>query len=248
MSVGHLLPTDGVTGGLWLGALVDAGADVDRMQAAVAGLGIGQVELSAEPVAVDEIAATRVAVRIADGAPRLPGWEDLRDVLEAADLDQEVRERALGVARRLIEAEAAVHRTAPDQVRLHELGDPDTVVEIVATIAGLRALGVQRLTCGPVALGSGTVNTAHGTLSVPPPAVVELLHGVVVHAGHRDGELTTPTGAALVAELATPVDGTPPLRLTGRGRGAVGDPGARDARVLTLLLGDDAWSRVPEAR
>lgn len=240
MIVAHLLPTDGVTGGLWLGALVDAGADVDRMQAAADDLGIGEVELVAEPVAVDEIAATRVTVEVADDVPRLPAWEDLRTTLEAADLDAEVAKRALQTVRRLIEAEAAVHRRDPSDVRLHELGDPGTVVEVVATITGLRSLGIERITCGPVALGSGTVDTAHGTLPVPPPAVVELLHGVVVHAGHRDGELTTPTGAALVAELATPVDGTPPLRLTGRGRGAVGDPGAPDARALTLLLGDDA--------
>lgn len=238
MTVGHLLCTEGITGGLWLGALVDAGANIDAMRGAVAGLGLGPVELSTEQVRVDEIAATRVSVDIGDDVPRLPGWDDLRGVLDGADVDGPVRERSLEVARRLVEAESAVHRTDVADVRFHELGDPDTVVEIVATITGIRSLGIEHLTCGPVAVGSGTVMTAHGRLPIPPPAVVELLHGFVIHAGDRDGELTTPTGAALLAELAGPTDRLPAMQLNGCGRGAILGRDQRSPRILTLLIGE----------
>lgn len=238
MTVGHLLCTEGITGGLWLGALVDAGANIDAMRGAVAGLGLGPVELSTEQVRVDEIAATRVSVDLGDDVPRLPGWDDLRGVLDGADVDEPVRERSLEVARRLVEAESAVHRTDVADVRFHELGDPDTVVEIVATVTGLRSLGIDHLTCGPVAVGSGTVMTAHGRLPVPPPAVVDLLHGFVIHAGDSDSELTTPTGAALLAELADPTDRLPTMQLSGCGRGAILGRDQRSPSMLTLLIGE----------
>lgn len=242
MTAGHLLCTGGVTGGLWLGALVDAGADLEPMRTAVAGLGIGPVDLSAEQVRVNEISATWAHVQVGDGTPRLPGWHDLRGVLEGADLDDEVRAGSLGTARRLAEAEAKVHRTDLADVRFHELGDPDTVVEIVATVAGLRSLGVDRLTCGPVAVGSGAVVTAHGRLPIPPPAVVELLYGFVIHGGDRERELTTPTGAALLAELTRPVERLPALRLIGCGRGATYASGEPSMSLLTLLLGETTTS------
>lgn len=238
MTVGHLLCTQGITGGLWLGVLVDAGADIGAMRGAVAGLGLGPVELSTEQVRVDEIAATMVSVDIGDDVPRLPGWDDLRGVLDGADVDGPVRERSLEVARRLVEAESAVHRTDVADVRFHELGDPDTVVEIVATVTGLRSLGIDHLTCGPVAVGSGTVMTAHGRLPVPPPAVVDLLHGFVIHAGDGDAELTTPTGAALLAELASPTDRLPTMQLNGCGRGAILGRDRRSSSMLTLLIGE----------
>lgn len=240
MTVGHLICADGVSGDLWLGALVDAGAGIDQLRGAVADLGLGGVELAGERVTVAGVAATRVHVTVADGAPRLPTWDDLRDVLATSTLDDAVRDRALGVARRLAEAEATVHGTDVGSVRFHELGNPDTIVDIVGTVAGLAALGVERLTCGPVTVGSGTVRTHHGELPVPAPAVVELLRGFVVQAGERQRELATPTGAALLAELATPVDGLPPLRLRELGRGATGPPDGPATSALTLLLGDDA--------
>lgn len=252
MTVGHLLCTEGVTGGLWLGALVDAGTDIDAMRGAVAGLGLGPVELSTEQVRVDEIAATRVSVDVDNAIPRLPGWDDLRGVLEGADIDELVRERSLEVARRLVEAESAVHRTDVADVRFHELGDPDTIIEIVAAVTGLRSLGIDHLTCGPVAVGSGTVMTAHGRLPIPPPAVVDLLHGFVIHAGDRERELTTPTGAALLAELTSPTDRLPAMQLNGCGRGATCGRDRSSTSMLTLLLGDtttptstasSAWSR-----
>lgn len=238
MTVGHLLCTQGITGGLWLGALVDAGANIGAMRGAVAGLGLGPVELSTEQVRVDQIAATLVSLDIGDNVPRLPGWDDLRGVLDGADVDEPVRERSLEVARRLVEAESAVHRTDVADVRFHELGDPDTVVEVVATVTGLRSLGIDHLTCGPVAVGSGTVLTAHGRLPVPPPAVVDLLHGFVIHAGDGDAELTTPTGAALLAELASPTDRLPTMQLNGCGRGAILGRDQRAPSMLTLLIGE----------
>lgn len=237
MTSGHLLCTDGVSGDLWLGALVDAGVPLETLRSPIASLGIGPVELSAEPAAIAGVAATRVRVRVGDDAPRLPGWSDVEEVVGGAPIDGAVRSRALAVARRLAEAEATVHGTDIADVVFHELGNVDTVVDILGTVVGLAALGVDTLTCGPVTVGSGTVSTHHGRLPVPAPAVVELLHGFTIRAGDRDRELATPTGAALLAELATPVDGLPPLRLGGRGRGATGPADGPATSVLTLLLG-----------
>lgn len=234
MKVAHLLCDHGVAGDMWLGALVDAGAPLSTLQAAVDALDAG-ARLDAATVRVRGVAAVKVHVRLPAGAPTVRTWAEGRSLLDGADLPAAVRDPALSVFRRLAEAEAAAHGTDLDRVHLHELGSLDTVVDIVGACTGVHALGLQRLTSGPVAVGSGTVATDHGDLPVPAPAVIELLRGFTVFGG-GSRELATPTGAALLATLTIGAP-LPAVRLTGRGRGA-SDPDRADAGVLTVLVGD----------
>ncbi|HEX2027106.1 MAG TPA: LarC family nickel insertion protein [Nitriliruptorales bacterium] len=238
MRCGHLLAADGVSGDLWLGTLVDAGAPLDALQAAVDALGVAPVRLAGERTTVHGLAATRVRVLVPDDAPSLPTWKALRGALGASALDDTLRARASAVLRRLGDAEAVVHGTDLAHVRFHELGHLDTLVDVVAAVAGLHELRLEAVTCGAVAVGAGTVRGHHGVLPVPPPAVTQLLRGFVLHGGGRDRELTTPTGAALLATLARPVDDLPPLRLERTARGATGPPDGPSTSVLTLLVGD----------
>lgn len=245
MRCGHLLAADGVSGDLWLGTLVDAGAPLDALQIAVDALGVAPVRLVAERTTVHGLAATRVRVVVPDGAPSLPTWEALRGALDASALDDTLRARADAVLRGLAAAEAVVHGTELTHVRFHELGHLDTVVDVVAAVTGLHELGLEAVTCGPVAVGAGTVRGHHGALPVPPPAVTQLLRGFVLYGGGRDRELTTPTGAALLATLARPVDDLPPLRLERTARGATGPPDGPSTSVLTLLVGDAVSGVIP---
>ncbi len=235
MKIGHLLCEQGVSGDMWLGALIDAGARLESLQAAVDGLGLGGIELSATPVAEHGLAGTRVEVRVPTGTQRLRTMTAVEAVFDAATTSEPVLRRALEVYRTLARAEAAAHGTDLDSVHFHELGHPDTATDIVAACAGVLDLGIERLTVDRVAVGSGSVHTDHGRVAVPPPAVRHLLGGFTVVGGGAARELSTPTGAALLASLATPAP-LGPLQLVESGTGAAA---ARQegASTMTLLVG-----------
>jgi len=184
------------------------------------------------------VSAVGIRVR-AEGQPHSRAWADIRTQLESAALPEPVRERALSAFRVLAEEEAAVHGSAVDRVHFHEVGAIDSIADIVGVCAGVHALGIERLIVSAVAVGSGTVETSHGTLPVPAPATAALLEGVPVFAGPATGELTTPTGAALLCALADGFGPLPALTVLGSGYGA----GTRDIgcpNVCRLLLGESA--------
>lgn len=254
MPIGHLLVDQGASGDLLLGALIDAGADLAQVVAAVDSLGLPSISLDladigfADPHPDDgalpagsgtTVTATRVVVSTPE-EPRLPTWASVEAALANSGLHEDLRATATGVLRAMFVAEARVHGTALDEVHLHEMGSLDTIVDVVAVCAALASTGITELTHGPVNLGGGMVTIAHGRMPVPPPAVAELLTGRAVY-GEGDRELTTPTGAALLATLAQPSTNIPAMTLVRTGRGTVLPSGS----MLTLLVGeaiDDAGS------
>lgn len=236
MSVGHLDCPSGVAGDMLLGALVDAGAPVAGVQAAIDALGVEPIRLEARSVTRGGLAATKVDVH-APLSSTTRSWSDVRRLLQDAALPDPIRERAALVFRRLAEAEAATHGLPRDDVHFHELGALDTLADVIGVCAAVEALALGRLTCGPITTGSGTVSTSHGELPVPVPAVVELLSGFHLRGRDEPHELITPTGAALVAELTTPVPALPPLKLVGQGLGA-GSRQLTSPNVVRLLVGE----------
>ena len=150
-----------------------------------------------------------------------------------------MKDRAEALFRRLAEAEAAVHGTSPEEVRFHEVGAVDSIVDIVGGVCGLSWLRADRFMASPLNLGGGSVTMSHGTFAVPPPATARLVHGVPVYSD-GDGELLTPTGALLVTAHAGAYGPLPPLRIEAVGHGA----GSRDTsgrpNVLRLIVGDEA--------
>lgn len=230
---------NGVAGDMLLGALVDAGAPLERLRAAVEAVLPDTVELRAHQVRRAGMRATKVDVDVLVPDQPHRTWATIRGMLQAAPLDERVRRDALAVFRTLAEAEARAHGIEVETVHFHEVGAWDSIADIVGVCAGLAALGVDRLTAGPVALGSGAIDSAHGRIPVPVPAVLELARGwdVLVDG---EGELATPTGMALLAALATPASALPAATLRGLGVGA----GTRDAphrpNVVRLLLADAA--------
>ena len=235
-AVGWLDLSSGVSGDMLLGALVGAGVPLEVVAAAVDAVTPEAVTLAAEPVTRHGFAATRCHVRIPDSVTERR-WADVRNLLADAPLDETVRELALEVFGRLAEAEARVHGVAPDDVHFHEVGALDSIADVVGVAAGITPLGLDWLTCSPVALGGGTVAIAHGQVGVPVPAVVELLRGVPSYGGPVDLELTTPTGAALVATLADEFGPQPAMAVETVGVGAGGRDPDGHANVLRLLVG-----------
>lgn len=191
----------GAAGDMLLGAILDLGIDSAEVSDAIRPVVPCGFKLTVERVSVNGIGANRLHVEVDEGATHrtLP---DIVSLLDQGSLSAAVRERAAGVYRRLAVAEAQVHGATPETVRFHEVGAADAVVDIVGVVWALEKLAVDRVLCAPLVLGSGVGTSAHGPIHYPAPAVMEILRGKPIRLVSGLGETTTPTGAALLAELA----------------------------------------------
>jgi uncharacterized protein (TIGR00299 family) protein len=178
------------------------------------------------------------------GHPR--GLAEIRELIQRSALSDPVKERALRLFQRLGEAEAKAHGVPVERVHFHEVGAVDSIVDLVGAAAAVEILAPQRLTCGPVNLGSGRVRMAHGEVPVPAPATAELLRGVPVFGG-SGGELTTPTGAVILAELVDEYAELPAMVLEGVGYGLGRKDLPTHPNALRLLRGRSAGAH-PETR
>ncbi len=203
-----------------LGALLDLGAPARGVRAAVRSLGIGGVTMRVSRVTRGALGARWVSFRGPARSARERRWAEIRSLLAGAALAPRVRERSLRVFGRLAEAEAKVHGIAADEVHFHEVGAVDAIGDIVGVCAALEHLGVDRLSCSPVALGRGQVETEHGRLPLPAPATLELLIGIPTYPYDVEWETVTPTGAALLAALCDDFGLMPALVPRGQGFGA----------------------------
>jgi uncharacterized protein (TIGR00299 family) protein len=223
-----------------LGGLVAAGVPVRMLDAAVSAVAPEHVALRPEHVRRSGFAATRCHVEVADSTTHRT-WRDVEALLAAAALAEGVRRRAHATFARLAEAEAQVHGTTPDEVHFHEVGALDAIADVVGVCAGLEHLGLDELIVSPVAVGSGSVHGAHGSMPVPPPAVAALLRGFPSYAGPPSApemELCTPTGAALLTANATGSGPQPAMTVDAIGVGAGGRDPEGHANVLRLLVGE----------
>ena len=205
----HIDPVSGVSGDMLLGALFDLGAPIDHVRADIALLDLPGWELSAERVTRHGITGTLATVRTTDQVHHRPAAE-LLDIISSAGLTPSVATTACAVIERIAVVEAAIHGVPVGEVHLHEIGALDTVIDVVAVCSALGYLDIASVTCGSLPTGSGTVTTTHGELPVPAPATMALVTGTGIAWRFTDDpmELVTPTGAALVAELARPALGT----------------------------------------
>lgn len=225
-----------------LGALVGVGLESDWLRALPPRLGLEGIGVRVEPAMRGEIACTKVDFDI-PAQPHGRHLREIRELVNQADAPVEVREKADLAFTSIAEVEAEVHGTTVDRVHLHEVGAVDAILDIVGSIWGLSELGVSRVYCGVIALGDGTVDTAHGQLPVPAPATLRLLEGQAVRPGPEgSGELVTPTGAVLVRVLS---EGRPPAHVPLRsGYGAGTREFTNRPNALRIVLADAAASAV----
>ncbi len=212
----------GIAGDMALGSLVDAGADAQEVTVLLRRLPVPGWELRFEPAQRNGLAATRAVVTVPGepGAPVARTSASVREAVTGARLPARVERRAVATIRALAAAEGRLHRMPAGSVHLHEVGAHDSLVDIVGTAAALEVLGVDEVAASPVAVGTGTIRSAHGMLPNPPPAVVRLLEGIPTYGRPLPVELTTPTGAALLVALASSYGPLPPMTVTASGYGA----------------------------
>jgi uncharacterized protein (TIGR00299 family) protein len=209
----------GIAGDMALGSLVDAGADLSLVERELVALPVGGWSLEAEPVLRAGLAATHVRVRARD-TQVVRTHAHIVGLITEARLPDRARRRSLAAFARLAEVEGRLHRRPVGQVHFHEVGGTDAIIDIVGTCVALELLAVDEVKSSAIAQGTGMVHTAHGALPVPAPAVVELLHGVPTYGTTIAAELTTPTGAALLATLSSGWGPMPAMEITASGFGA----------------------------
>lgn len=222
--------SSGVSGDKFLGALVGAGLSPDLLQERLEALGPLGYTLSVCEVRSAGMAGTKVDV-IVDAVQPARHWSDIRSLIEESALAGAVKARALDVFAHLAAAEASAHGVDVEHVHFHEVGAVDSIIDIVGTAIGIVELGIDEVWASPVRLGHGTVMTSHGELPIPAPATSRLLMGVPVYAGEIAGEMTTPTGAAILRSIVTRFSPLPPIRVCSEGWGA----GTREFAIPNLL-------------
>jgi uncharacterized protein (TIGR00299 family) protein len=226
----------GISGDMTVGALLDAGADWTALEAALRSLDLG-ASFRVEKTKRKGIAASKFTVESTDQAKHrhLPHIEK---IILAGELSTKAQANTLAVFRRLGEAEARSHDVPLEKVHFHEVGAIDSICDIAGACVALDLLGVEEIYSSRVNVGSGTVNTAHGVLPVPTPATAELLKEKPVYSAGPETELTTPTGAAILATLASHFGVLPPVRVTSQGFGAGDKDFTSQANVLRVLIGE----------
>jgi pyridinium-3,5-bisthiocarboxylic acid mononucleotide nickel chelatase len=247
MTVAYVDCFSGLSGDMFLGAVVDAGLSVEALRAMLGQLPIAGYRLEAEKVTRQGLTGHAVKVTLDSAAPQPPRHlAEVESIIRSDGLPDVVRESAVNVFRALAEAEATVHGTSVEAVHFHEVGAVDAIVDVVGTVWGLAELGVDRVYASSVPTGSGTVQTSHGLLPVPAPATLALLQraGAPVRPSSATTELVTPTGAALLTTLATFAQ--PPMQLGRVGYG-FGQKALPWPNVARLWLGEPTeWAVIAD--
>jgi uncharacterized protein (TIGR00299 family) protein len=239
MKIAILDPASGIAGDMFIGALVDNGLDKAWLERLPSTLGLDGVGVRIADVQRSAVRCVKVDFDIPP-QPHGRAVSEIHRLIDAVKIPDKVARSAHAAFEAIAAIESAIHGVAPDDLHLHEVGAVDAILDVVGAIWGVELLGIERVYNTKVALGDGTVKTAHGVLPVPAPATIRLLEGFNVrHGPPGSGELTTPTGAALLRVLSK---GAPPQEYTPRrsGYGA----GTRDIsgqlNALRIIVGDAA--------
>ncbi len=266
MRIAYLDCFSGISGDMFLGALVDAGVSFELLQKTVSGLNIGaSLELSRVDRAGISAAKVDVLVRGEKDMPREEFWAqrhradetgrqsqpptaghhdhgrsltEILHIIAGAPISSRAKQTASGIFRALATAEAEVHNLDVEQVHFHEVGAEDAIVDVVCAAVGAEALGVERFVSSPLNVGGGTVACAHGDLPVPAPATLELLRGAPIYSGAIQKELVTPTGAAIIKVLVSSFQPRPQMATEEIGYGAGSCHFESHPNVLRLSIGE----------
>ncbi len=229
----------GISGDMTLGALLDAGCDLARLRADLQSLQVPGWEISAEKVWKNGMAATYAKVKTED-QKKHRSLTDILEILKNSRLDDQIRDRATLIFKKLGEAESRVHDVPLEKIHFHEVGAVDAIVDIVGACIGFHALGIEKFACSPLNVGGGTAKMAHGVLPVPAPATATLLKGKPTYSNGVQRELVTPTGAAIVASLCDHFGPQPAMTVSAIGYGAGTADLEGQPNVVRIMIGQPA--------
>jgi uncharacterized protein (TIGR00299 family) protein len=227
----------GISGDMALAALIDAGADPEKILSVLSTLPVTGYKLSWQKIKRNGLAATQASVKTSEDHHHR-GLPEILEIIEAGGLSERARNCAARIFRRLAEAEAEAHGVSVEKVHFHEVGAVDAIVDIVGTAVAADLLDADLFISSPVRVGFGTVRCAHGVYPIPAPGTAALLRGVPTYAGEFEGEWTTPTGAAILTALCARFEPQPEMRVERIGYGAGSREHTSLANLLRIFLGE----------
>jgi pyridinium-3,5-bisthiocarboxylic acid mononucleotide nickel chelatase len=231
-------PFSGISGDMTLGALIDLGLDINLLRSELGKLSIAGYQIEAERVNRNGIDAIRCIVRTEESHSHRH-LHHIERIIQESSLDIWIKEQSLAAFKRLAQAEAKVHGIPIEKVHFHEVGAVDAIVDVVGSMIGFYSLGIRHFGSAAVNVGGGQVSCEHGLLPVPAPATAELLKGIPIYGQESAGELTTPTGAAILTSLCSYFGPLIPMRVDRIGNGAGSRTDKHRPNVLRLMLGED---------
>lgn len=221
----------GISGDMFVGSLIDLGANLEHLRASLSTLPLDNWDIVVSKTRKHSLAGSSFQVVIPNEETHHRHLEDILKLIEQSQLSPFIKQKGAAIFNRLATAEAKIHGTSPDHIHFHEVGAIDSIIDILAALCCLEQLQVGEIICSPLPLGKGFVRCAHGVLPLPAPATLELLQGVPIYEADTKGETVTPTGAVLTVSLANTFGPLPDMIIESIGYGA----GQRDSELPNML-------------
>jgi uncharacterized protein (TIGR00299 family) protein len=234
----------GISGDMTLGALVDAGCNLELLRSGLQGLQVPGWTISSEKVWKNGVSATFVRV-VTEDQSKHRSLSVILEIFDKSQLSEQVKKNAAAIFRKLGEAEASVHDVPLEKIHFHEVGAVDAIIDIVGACIGFESLGIQKFACSALNVGGGTAKMAHGVLPVPAPATARLLQGRPTYSNGVQRELVTPTGAAIVSTLCDTFGPQPAMSVSAIGYGAGSADLEGQPNVVRIMIGEAAEKNVP---
>lgn len=221
----------GVSGDMILGALIDAGLDIAELEAELAKLNVPGYKIGAEKTARNSISGTKFSVEVSGEHHPKRNLGDIIQIIDRSALDEDIKEQSKKTFTNLATVEAGIHGESIEEIHFHEVGALDSIVDVIGAFIGIKKLGIEAVYSSKMHLGTGFVQSRHGSLPIPAPATLALLKGIPVYSTGIKAELTTPTGAAILVTLSRSFGNMPPMKVEKIGYGA----GSRELEIPNLL-------------
>ena len=239
MKIAYLDCFSGISGDMFVGSLLDAGLPFEKLETILSGLKISGYKISATKEGRNNIFGTRFFVSLQEEDQKVRHLDDIKEILKDSDLPLPVIEGSIQVFEKLAIIEGKIHHISPNEVHFHEVGALDSIVDIVATVAGINLLGIEKLFTSRIPVGTGMIASAHGKIPVPSPATIALLRGIPIYHSGQDVEMVTPTGATLITSLCYSFGPMPHMIVDSIGYGVGSRTLVDRPNLLRILIGSD---------
>lgn len=247
MKVAYIDCFSGISGDMFLGALLDAGLPIEELKQRLQTLPLDGYHLNIKREQRNRISGTRFCVRLEPDIQPPRNLESIRRIIREGGLSHTVRDKSIEIFERIAEIEGKIHDLPPEDVHFHELGAADSIIDIVGVLIGIECLKIGPIYASRIPLGSGFAKTSHGMIPIPAPATIELLKGVPVYDSGIPHEMVTPTGAALIKCLARSFGPMPPMIIQDVGYGVGKRDFPEQPNLLRVLIGEDRPHQEVEA-